>query len=124
MYWQVADGLNTGGEEKQGRNLLDLIITGQFSSIDDCVTRDVGAEAGPESGDAFLPSDLGVSIQGPGIAALCARRKLALCLKPDLDKVSGVGDGDGDGTCSYKLVSWCQSVVKERKHGQGAVYRW
>lgn len=63
-------------KENQGTDLLDLIITGQFSSIDDCVPRDVGAEAGPQSGDAFLPSNLGISVHGPSVAALGARRKL------------------------------------------------
>jgi hypothetical protein len=105
LYWQAANAMKPALMIITGRNLLDLIITGQLSSIDDCVTRDVWAKACPQSGDAFLPSDLGISIHGPSIAALHARRKLPLSLKPDLDKVSGVGDGDGNGTCSQSVGS-------------------
>jgi hypothetical protein len=90
-----------------------LIITSQLSSIDDCVTCDIWAEACPQSGEAFLPSNLGISIHGPSVAALHARGKLPFSLKPDLDKVSGVGDGDGNGTCS-QLVPLFVSVVNER----------
>jgi hypothetical protein len=93
-----------------------LIITGQLSSIDDCVSCNIWAETCPQSGDAFLPSDLGISIHGPSVAALHARRKLPLSLKPDLDKVSGVGDVDGNGTCSQLFSSSLRASGERMEH--------
>jgi hypothetical protein len=45
-----------------------------------------------------LPNNLGIGIHGPSISARGAGRQLALRLKPNLDKVSGVGDTDRNGT--------------------------
>jgi len=45
-----------------------------------------------------LPSNLCISIHGASIAAWRTGGKLALSLEPDLDKVSGVGNGNSNGT--------------------------
>ena len=51
---------------------------------------------------ADLSSNLGISIHCASVAAWHTRRKLALSLEPDLDKVSGVGDADSNGTFDFE----------------------